>query len=311
MSATRFESYLQNYLSAYWLRPVTALVRSLEAELLQLSEAPIEGSVELACGDGVNSFIARGGKLPEEFDVFQSVPLPSAESFFSGKLDVYDTRQEVLPTAIPNDRIYWQTGLDHKQNLLDKAALIHCYKNLVCQDLNQGLPLESESASFVFSNSIYWVKNVDALLRDIHRVMRKDGIAKFVIISPSFYENMAWSKLQNFGFRSLIDMGRHAHYQQLLSQSEWEKKFKAAGFKVNQVTPTFNRSLVHMIEFHDYREISPITAFMAKSLNANDHRKAKKSWISYMEHVFTSMHREGFFKATHDDSNYFIYQLEK
>ena len=55
-----FKKYLSEYLKAYWLRPVTALVRTLDAMQLNFDEHASSKSLELACGD-VNSYIAAGG----------------------------------------------------------------------------------------------------------------------------------------------------------------------------------------------------------------------------------------------------------
>jgi SAM-dependent methyltransferase len=307
-----FEILLERYLQAYWLRPVTALVRALEADLLHLWNDPVEDSVELACGDGTNGSIARGGELDPHFDVFQSVPLPSAESFFSGRLDVYDQAEsspDVPPVKVP--KIVWKVGLDHKQNLLDKAKKLQSFRRLIRHDLNQPLPFESETLSFIFSNSIYWVKEGDRLLREIQRILRPHATAKFVIITPEFYEHMAWSKLRPYPFRDLIDMGRHTHYQQLISTAEWERKFSQAGLTIRSITPTFNKNLVQMIEFHDLREVSPLTAFMSRHLSPPDRSKVKSEWVNYMKYLFTSMYRDGFFQATTENSTYRIYTISK
>jgi SAM-dependent methyltransferase len=308
----KFQSYLHQYLRAYWLRPVTAAVRALESEILQLDTYRGKTNLELACGDGVNGFIAMGGEVPADFDVFQSLPIPSAEQFFSGKLDVYDTyKEEVAKPFGTKKSDFWTKGVDHKQNLVDKAKLTGGYTDLECRDLNTGLSEKENHYDMVFSNSIYWVKNIDPLLKDIHRCLKPGGTAKLSIIKKSFIDQMAWTKLAPFKFREVIDMGRHSHYQQLEEESVWEDRFGRAGFKLESKTPTFNSRLAHMIELHDLREISPITNMMAKKLNASDLEEVKMRWMEYANYLFEKMHAEDMFKATTQDSHYNIFTLKK
>lgn len=306
---SNFETLLRRYLSVYWLRPVTALVRTLEAEILKLNEEKGKSTLDLACGDGVNSFIAMGGKIPEEldFDVFQSVPLPSAEKFFSGKMDIYDTIEDQMP-LLPSES-FWKTGLDHKANLINKARRLGSYKDLVVHDLNKKLPLEDGSFDFVFSNSLYWVQEINPLMGEIRRISTDKGRCKFVIIKPSFLDHMAWSKLKNFHFRQYLDMGRHLHYQQFVPVDEWRSKFERSGLEIVKETPIFNKELIHMIELHDLREISPLTTAMSKALPKEDKRKIKAEWINYFSFLFTKMKDDNYFEAPVTNSHYTIFEL--
>ena len=62
---------LRELLNVYWLRPETALWRSIDIEIMKDFE--INGkSLDLGCGDGVLSFIRAGGKFDITFDDYQS-----------------------------------------------------------------------------------------------------------------------------------------------------------------------------------------------------------------------------------------------
>jgi SAM-dependent methyltransferase len=308
----QFAAYLNEYLKAYWLRPVTAAVRALESEVLDFSKYRGKSNLELACGDGVNGFVAMGGEIPMDFDVFQSMPVPSAEQFFGGKLDVYDSFKPELSRKIGSPRSdFWSKGIDHKQNLIDKAKLTGAYRDLECRDLNTGLNEGHEKYDMIFSNSIYWVKNIEPLLRDVQNAVRPGGKVILSIIKKSFVTQMAWTKLAPHKFRDVLDMGRHTHYQQLEEESVWESRFKTAGLKITQKNPTFNSMLAHMIELHDLREISPVTNLMAKKLSPKDLEEVKAKWIEYSAYLFNQMHSEGLFEATPENSHYNIYVLEK
>lgn len=77
---TDFRRFLREYLNVYWLRPEVALWRTADA--LALSGFQFDGpSLDLGCGDGVNSYIAVGGDFPLEFDDFLSVKSRQLVSF--------------------------------------------------------------------------------------------------------------------------------------------------------------------------------------------------------------------------------------
>ena len=46
-------------------------------------------------------------------------------------------------------------------------------------------------------------------------------------------------------------------------------------------------------------EISPLTSFMAKSLDTKHMEKAKKYWIDYAKFTFTKMYEENFLEQHH------------
>ena len=306
-----FEEYLFEYLNAYWLRPVTALVRSLEAEVLQLTTFKGGRNLELACGDGVNSLIASGKKVPTSFDVFESLELKPARSFLDSEQDIYDSFQDVRSRDIITEEPFWEKAYDHKINLLQKAELTGNFRELVERNLNDGINEEESTYDLVFSNSLYWLENQDKILKQIFDCLKPGGIAKLSIIKPSFLSKMAWAKLDKYRFKRLIDMGRHSHYSTIESEEKWIQKFEKVGFQVNQIIPTFNDNLVHLIEFHDYREISPITAFMAKSLSSEALIESKTHWVNYFHLMFNEMKTEGFFECTAENSNYNIFILRK
>jgi SAM-dependent methyltransferase len=311
-SDSHFNNYLEEYLKAYWLRPVTALVRTLEALELGLNQYPAKGAVEFACGDGVNSFIAKGGKVSWEFDVFKSMSLPSATDFFNAKLDVYDQVDDELYQGIKFDRnMLWETGIDAKQALLDKAKVLNAHQRLICHDLNNSLDIADDTYSFAFSNSLYWIKERKQIIDEIYRVLREGSTAKLVLVNETFLDGMAWTKLKPFPFAALLDMGRHSHYKSMLSKDVWEKEFIASGFAVKKITPMFSDSLVHMIELHDLREISPLTSAMAKALPADKMLSIKRHWVEYFIYLFSSMYKDGYFDIKNGRANYHIFELEK
>jgi hypothetical protein len=63
---------------------------------LQLGEV----DADLGCGDGFNSYILAGGRLPLEIDDFLDTTNVSAASFLSGMTDIYDA-SPTIPIRVP------------------------------------------------------------------------------------------------------------------------------------------------------------------------------------------------------------------
>ena len=62
--------YLRAFLGLYWLRPETAVWRTLDC--LALAEVAFKAPIlDLGCGDGLFSFARAGGTVRPEYDVFR------------------------------------------------------------------------------------------------------------------------------------------------------------------------------------------------------------------------------------------------
>src|SRR5690348_7584859 len=141
-------------LSAYWLRPETALWRACDIRAMS-SFRMEKPSLDLGCGDGVFSFVRAGGAFTDDFDVFQTVD--NVERFFEN-VDVYDAFDPQFRAGIARKPEYHiDLGLDHKANLLNKARALDLYRELKVADANARLPLPDESFRSVFSNIVYWL----------------------------------------------------------------------------------------------------------------------------------------------------------
>ena len=65
------QNILRNFMNAYWLRPETALWRSIDVEVMKNFEFE-SPSLDMGCGDGMFSFLRAGGSFDLNFDVFRS-----------------------------------------------------------------------------------------------------------------------------------------------------------------------------------------------------------------------------------------------
>jgi SAM-dependent methyltransferase len=116
------------------------------------------------------------------------------------------------------------------------------------------VPIETGTLDFAFSNStLEHIPDLDPVLADVARVLRRDGEFTFTVPSEQFHECLAGSRVlttlarrRGKAYRELIDE-RLAH-QRYLSPTEWRTRLIAVGFHESRATRYFPRSAVRAWE---------------------------------------------------------------
>lgn len=177
-------------MNIYWLRPETALWRTLDCLALQdiQFDRPM---VDVGCGDGLFSFTRGGGILSPEYDMFTQVG--ELENFFD-KVDIYNHFDESALAPVVRQKPAYQIdlGLDHKKSLMKKALSLGCYAQVRVCDANDPLPVEDACYRTIFSNILYWLEKHKLALNEFHRILTDDG--KVILLLPNF----------NDGFRQVL-----------------------------------------------------------------------------------------------------------
>jgi SAM-dependent methyltransferase len=273
-------------LSAYWLRPETALWRACDIRAMSTfrMESP---SLDLGCGDGVFSFVRAGGAFTDDFDVFQAVD--NVERFFEN-VDVYDAFDPRFRAGIerkPKYRI--DLGLDHKANLLNKARALELYGELKVADANARLPLPDESFRSVFSNIVYWLDDPVHALSEIRRVLRTDGTACVLLPNETLREfSFFWTHHKktgnpDFEFLSLLDRGRLAdNVRQVRSTAEWLEVIRGAGLQVREHRQYLARPIVQIWDV-GLRPLFPALVKMAEAVPAERMPQIKRTWLDSLD----------------------------
>ena len=111
---------LRRFLQAFWLRPENAFWMTRRSETL--AECPIEQpSLDIACGDGLFSFLHCDGVLAPSFDVFHSVS--EDVSGDRSPHDMFDCcHDDYQPTVLEVPRTSFSIGLDLKPALSESAV---------------------------------------------------------------------------------------------------------------------------------------------------------------------------------------------
>ncbi|MGB2987215.1 MAG: class I SAM-dependent methyltransferase [Phycisphaerae bacterium] len=269
---------LRRFVQAYWLRPENAFWMTLRSELL--SRCPLEHpSVDLACGDGVFSFLHCGGVFDPAFDVFTSVG--GLDRVRDQHGDMFDHVSDAYQPPIvsrPTDTI--DVGTDLKPALLAKAKQLHLYGRLAEHDNNQPLPFEDNAFQTVYCNAAYWVADIDRFLAEMNRITRPGGrvILQVKLDSMRRYTLGAYRNILGDQFLDIVERGRMESWPTIASQSTWETRFAAAEFSIKCTAPFITQTHAHIWDI-GLRPIAPMLVKMVNALTSATRAAIKKDWV--------------------------------
>lgn len=216
--------YFEEFLNWYWLRPENAILTTIRAEAYYSTLRYFgdgNGTVDISCGDGVFSFLTMGGKLSKSTDMYRAIT--TEQTFRSVDYDAYDYFDETYFIKIKNVPEYsYEFGTDWKKNLLKKAEKLNFYSSLKEHDNNYALPFNDESMNYVYSNSAYWVENIEGHIRDIVRITRSGGYIVLEMKVDQLKEVSSDKYLPFMGrkFHNIIDAGRFSTWKGLPSKGD-------------------------------------------------------------------------------------------
>lgn len=275
---------LEDLLNVFWLRPETALFRSIDIRAME-DFAFVSPSLDLGCGDGIFSFIRAGGKFSPSFDAFQSM---ANMGLFFQKFDVFDSSRKISPTVIRRPNYLIDFALDHKKNLLSKAAALGLYRNLRIGDADKGLPFPDDTFNSIFSNIVYWLKDPAKAFAEIARVLKPGG--RCCVMLPnrtfpefSFYYRMVMQKRRKeFRFLEKLDRGRLAdNIKQAKSAEEWTKLAASSGLRVVSHKAHLSKTVIEIWDI-GLRPLFPVLHKMASNLDRKTAATLKREWIKTM-----------------------------
>lgn len=274
-------SALDELLNVFWLRPETALWRSIDIDVMKDFEFR-SPSLDMGCGDGIFSFIRAGGRFDPSFDAFQS--LTNLEEFFN-KVDIFDSFDSSLMPAIKKKPDYMiDYAFDHKDNLLKKAKTLGLYKNFITGDGNDKLPFEDSSLNTIFSNIVYWFDKPEETLQEIARVLKVGGRCCLMLPNNTFPEFCFYHDLylkqknEKFKFLEQLDRGRLAEIKHAKSTSDWMKIIDMSGLKVVHHRMHLSKTVIQMWDI-GLRPLFPVLHKMAAYIDSDKLMAIKKEFI--------------------------------
>lgn len=279
---------INELLKLYFLRPENAVMtyrRALAIKNLNLKWKK-KTNVDISCGDGVFSYVVAGGQFQDFFDMFINVDEKKINKFKKNfNEDIYNSNKKNFKNAqiiLKKKPDYtFSIGSDWKKALLNKAKELNFYDSLILQDNNKKLKISSNIADNVYSNSIYWVKNIDLHLKELNRIMVENGTLLLQIKTNEIIKSHPkFLKLNFFSSNSLkiLDRGRLKSWKSIQPIQWWLKKLEKYGFKIELVEPVFSKNQVLMWHY-GLRPFSHVLVKMFNKLNLKNRTEFKKEFI--------------------------------
>lgn len=301
---------LKRFLDLFWLRPENGLLCTFKSDCFEdiKFESP---SLDISCGDGLFMFIHNGGILDEDFDYFQ---ITNADQFvhssFVDIYDYYDDKYKIRIKQQPKASIDY--GIDWKQTLLNKAEKLNLYKILKVHDNNIiPLPFDADYFQTIYSNSLYWIRDVEKLVSDTYRILKKDGVAVFEVATPYFYEYLDYlEKYLSPKAIAILDRNRRSTSPSTKTYEQWLKIFQDAGFKIEDTRNVYpNKTVVNLWNI-GLRPISHLIIQMSKSLDQRERNVIKREWVEIFYELFKPLLR---LKQDYkfEESPYILFKLRK
>ncbi len=284
---------LRRFLYAYWLRPENAFWMTLRSLALDrcVPRAPM---LDLACGDGVFSFLHAGGVFADEFDVFQAVG--RLNEVATRNADMFDAGSACYRPAIVRSAARpIDTGADRKPELLAKAETLGLYRRRIELDANRPLPFADGEFALVYCNSAYWIREITTLLRELGRVVRPRGriILHIKLAQLHDYTLESFRKQLGERFLAVIDRGRRACWPSVAPREVWERRFRDAGLAILDATPFITRTHAHIWDV-GLRPLAPLLVRMANGLTPATRLAIKRDWVALMMELLDPICRPDF-----------------
>lgn len=272
----------------HWLRPEVALLKYYQAVQWRKWEFK-EPSMDLLCGDGEFAFLTWGGEFDIMSDMYVNIPRMTMDDYFSNR-DVYDVPfRKKTYKRIKNAEIKITTGFDNSSGQINKAKKLDLYREFILGDVNLGLEVfDDNKYSSVFTNSINVAENLQFLLSEIRRILKKHG-RLFLSLQARSQVELA---LYNLYKKKKLKLGKYLDrgiYDNLVDSTFEIKDFlnrvKECGFKIIS-KEKYGHEILFRIYQIGFRPMFPAFIEMYHSLSKMKFEAVKNKWIENL--VFLS-----------------------
>jgi SAM-dependent methyltransferase len=223
------------YLSAFWLRPETALILYAEALAVRSVTQVTDPWLDLGCGDGIHAALRAGWRFDTSFDAFQSLDLTAADMYHH-----WDASDFTANVVTPGRTI--AHGIDIKDTAIARSKALGIFSRVHQADATQ-LPLPDRSVRTIFSNMLRDLGTpLPAALDECRRVMTDDGTLLISAMTPAYAGNLHFAPAardaekqgDSAKAQSLLklDRGRSVFCQRQLSIDAWQKLLSVHGLKI-------------------------------------------------------------------------------
>lgn len=293
---------VENFLNFYWVRPETAIWRSLDAIILKKFKFS-NPMLDIGCGDGSFSFTNLEGEISHSFDSYKN--MNNTKGFFDGK-DIHDQFVGEKPRITKKPKMNIDIGIDWKESLLKKAKDLKFYNKVIQHDANTPLPFENEQFQTIFSNTFYWLNDIEHIFKEAKRICTNSGKIIICVPDEKFKQSLIYTNYlkKNQTWAKMLDRGISSNIKHCYSEKKWEEIFSKFELKVENHVNYLSENLIKFWSI-GLRPYSPYIIDMANKLKPEERLKIKKRIIkeitpliqSYIEYELSLINKKNCFHA--------------
>lgn len=146
-------------------------------------------------------------------------------------------------------------GIDICAKDLYAASKTNKYKNLTLGDARY-LPFSDNSYGSIFSiSTLEHINNAEKVLKEAYRILKPGGVL-FLTLETDEVDGATFYRpfFQKIGFRALSNLATKSynslfHRQTLLPKTDWIKKVKKAGFKIEKSQDIISKEVTRLFDF--------------------------------------------------------------
>ena len=305
------KKFLKQYLNWFWLRPESAILLALRGaayhDTLKFFD---KNSLDVSCGDGVFSFIACGGEISQNYDMYQSLNLNGVREGDFDTYDYFDNDYKVDITKKPD--FVFEYGSDWKENLIKKSQKLNFYKNLLLHNNNKKLPFLDRQFNYIYSNATYWVENFEFHINDLIRVLNTKGylVLEMKTTDIKKFSSFNYAKdIMGKDYCEIIDAGRLSTWRGLKTMEELKDVIDNQNqLKIIKKEPLYGDIMAYIWDIGLRPLFNPLVK-LANNSSAEIRKEVKEEWCNIIFNLFAEFVEN--YSVKENECIEWIYVLQK
>ena len=312
---------LTSLLTAYWLRPESALWYSAmlsQAKNFGAGDVEKKQCLDFGCMDAINSYILLGGKIPFEFDAFYGMDGKSSIQTKTTLGDDYYDHFNLGDLSFNGTKLskIFTDGIDWKKSHIKRARLLCAHQNLFLWDKVSSIPIDNLQMDLIWAPNIYWIDDLKGLLKEFNRITKSGGSLITIVPDVKLLSHLIMRHRDGFDnyWLSMFDRGRFENANKSArSKYEWTTFFENEGYSVHSCEGFISPNLISAYEIGFRPMFSPLLNMRALLAKAGSDRllEVKKIWIDTLICILGPLVECDYFMPEPDDSLWHMYKLVK
>lgn len=279
---------LKQYLNWFWLRPESAILLALRgAAYYDTLKFFDKNSLDVSCGDGVFSFIACGGEMSQNYDMYQSLNLNGVRKGDFDTYDYFDNDYKVDITKKPD--FVFEYGSDWKENLIKKSQKLNFYKNLLLHNNNKKLPFSDRQFNYIYSNATYWVEKFEFHINDLIRILNTKGylVLEMKTTDIKKFSSFNYAKdIMGRDYCEIIDAGRLSTWRGLKTMEELKDVIDNQNqLKIIKKEPLYGDIMAYIWDIGLRPLFNPLVK-LANNSSFEIRKEVKEEWCNIIFNLF-------------------------